>query len=199
MPVGPTLSGAVGVVLCGGSSSRMGADKATLLLDGVALARRAADALRAAGVGTVLTVGGDGPALAGAGDRHLADQHPGDGPLGGVATAAAAVPGSALVVVACDLPDLDPQVLELLWAAGRAQPGEHAVVPVVEGQEQWAVALVPGAVAGRTVERFAAGARSLRDGYGEVVTVDVGPGRSLTDLDTPEDVRRWRSRSGGRE
>lgn len=198
MPVGRTLRDAVGVVLCGGSSRRMGVDKATLLLDGVAMARRTADALRASGVGAVLTVGGDAPGLAGVGDRHLDDQQPGAGPLGGVATAAAAAPGSTLVVAACDLPDLGPEVVAALWAAGADGPAAQVVVPVVDGRVQWAVALVPGAAAALVVDRFGAGARSLRDGYGDVAGVDVGPGRSLRDLDTPEDVERWRSVSGGR-
>ena len=176
----------------------MGADKATLLLGGVAMARRTADALRASGVGAVLTVGGDGPGLSGVGDRHLDDRHPGEGPLGGVATAAAAAPGSTLVVVACDLPDLEPELVAALWAVGAAGTGAQVVVPVVEGRVQWAVALVPGTAAALVVDRFGAGARSLRDGYGDVAGVDVGPCRSLRDLDTPEDVERWRRRSGDR-
>lgn len=194
-----TPSDAVGVVLCGGASQRMGTDKATLELAGVAMARRTADALREFGVGIVMTVGGDAPALAGFGDRHVDDQHPGQGPLGGVATAVGAARGSTLVVVACDLPDLDPELLSALWAAGAALDDGRVVVPVAEGREQWAVAMVPGAVAALVVDRFAAGARSLREGYGEVVRVDLGDSRSLLDLDTPEDVVRWRSRSRARE
>ena len=194
-----TPSDAVGVVLCGGASQRMGTDKATLELAGVAMARRTAGALREFGVGTVMTVGGDAPGLAGFGDRHVDDQHPGQGPLGGVATAVAAAPGATLLVVACDLPDLDPELLSALWAAGAALGDGRVVVPVVEGREQWAVALVPDAVAALVVDRFAAGARSLREGYGEVARVDLGDGWSLLDLDTPEDVVRWRSRSRARE
>ena len=184
---------AVGVVLCGGTSSRMGVDKAVLELDGVAMARRTVDALRAVGVGEVLTVGGDGPALAGVGDRHVDDVYPGEGPLGGVATAAATVPDRPLMVVACDLPDLTPVVLGRLWAAA----GEQVVVPRVAGRPQWAVAVVPGPAAAESAARFAAGARSLREGYGEVVAVDVADDGALDDLDSPDDVARWRSRAAG--
>ena len=194
MAVGPGRAGAVGVVLCGGASRRMGADKATLLLGGVAMARRTADALRSSGLGTVLTVGGDAAALLGVGDRHLDDAHPGEGPLGGVATAAAAVPGAALVVVACDVPDLVPDVVDLLWAAGGAQ----VAVPEVDGREQWAVAVVPGPAAALAAARFEAGARSLRDGYGAVLVVPLDDGTPLADLDTPEDVDRWLASAAGR-
>ena len=180
MGPGPSPASAVGVVLCGGSSRRMGADKATLLLDGTAMARRVADVLREFGAGTVLTVGGDGRALEGVGDRHVEDELPGEGPLGGVATAAAAAPGRDLVVVACDLPDLDPGLLRTLWAA----TGRQVAVPSVAGQVQWAVAMVPAPAAVLVAERFAAGERSLRAGFG--------------DVDTPDDVERWRRRSGPR-
>ena len=39
------MTGVFGAVLCGGASSRMGVDKATIPVDGVAMARRVADVL----------------------------------------------------------------------------------------------------------------------------------------------------------
>lgn len=51
----------VGVVLCGGASTRMGRDKASLELAGRPLALWVADALRAAGAGPVIAQGGNPP------------------------------------------------------------------------------------------------------------------------------------------
>ncbi|WP_434127450.1 molybdenum cofactor guanylyltransferase, partial [Enterococcus faecium] len=52
-----------GAVLTGGDSRRMGTDKALIEVDGGPLARRVANALRAAGADPVIAVGGDLEAL----------------------------------------------------------------------------------------------------------------------------------------
>jgi len=179
----------------------MGADKATMDLDGVSMAQRVVTAVRAAGVGTVVTIGGDAAGLAGVADDHLADRYPGEGPLGGVVTAVLQWPGQTLVVVACDLPDLQPALLVELQRAGGSSASSVAV-PSVDGRVQWSVAVVPAWCASRLVSRFEAGSRSLRAGYGElageVVAVEVAVGQALDDLDTPDDVARWRRVSGAR-
>lgn len=105
----------IGAVLCGGASRRMGADKATILVDGVAMARRVADALAAAGCSRVIAIGGDAPALDGLGLEPVDDEFPGEGPLGGILTALAL--GSPAAVVACDLPNLRSQTLAALGLA----------------------------------------------------------------------------------
>ncbi|HLM64354.1 MAG TPA: molybdenum cofactor guanylyltransferase [Acidimicrobiales bacterium] len=84
-PPGPPTFGAA--VLCGGASRRMGQDKAFLVVEGEAMVVRVARALRGAGAGEVVAVGGDAAGLRGLGLAHLPDDHPGDGPLGGVLTA----------------------------------------------------------------------------------------------------------------
>ena len=61
-PPGPA-DPVVGVVLCGGASTRMGADKALLGPVGAPLVGRVVAALRDAGADDVLLVGGDGDAL----------------------------------------------------------------------------------------------------------------------------------------
>ena len=111
------MSGAFGAVLCGGASSRMGIDKATILVAGVAMARRVADALVAAGCSPVSAIGGDAAELGRLGLEYVADQHPGDGPLGGIITALAVHAPAA--VMACDLPGLRAAtVTSLLDALG---------------------------------------------------------------------------------
>ena len=104
-----------GAVLTGGRSSRMGRDKAILPVGGVPMAARVAEALRRAGAEPVLAVGGDQAALEALGLTWVADRHPGEGPLGGIVSAFAAVGGHDLVaILATDLPDLDASVVRAL-------------------------------------------------------------------------------------
>src|SRR5258706_2712594 len=76
-----------GAVLCGGASRRMGVDKATLAVDGVAMARRVGDALVLAGCSPVVAIGGEARGLSELGLGHVAHAFPCDGPLGAVLTA----------------------------------------------------------------------------------------------------------------
>lgn len=101
-----------GAVLTGGRSRRMGRDKALLPVDGTAMARRVADALRRAGADPVVAVGGDQAALAALGLDWRRDRYPGEGPLGGLLSAFDALPGVDVVaVVATDLPALTAEVV----------------------------------------------------------------------------------------
>ena len=73
-----------GAVLCGGRSRRFGRDKATYLHNGTPLARISLRALREAGASEVFSIGGDADALADMGFSAVPDEHPGEGPLGGI-------------------------------------------------------------------------------------------------------------------
>ncbi|WP_238382918.1 molybdenum cofactor guanylyltransferase [Cognatilysobacter segetis] len=97
-----------GIVLAGGRSSRMGVDKALLMLDGRSLLDTAIARLREAGAEQVL-VSGERPAHAGVPDRTA-----GLGPVGGLASVMAACPDGAAVVVPVDMPRLSPGALRRL-------------------------------------------------------------------------------------
>lgn len=126
-----------GVVLAGGRSSRMGSDKALVEVDGVAMARRVADALAAGGCDPVWCQGGDAPALALVGLAVRADDVAHRGPLAAVAAALRAAAPQDAVVAACDLPDLDgPTIAGLIAVGGRG----HA--PVVAAADSAGVHLV---------------------------------------------------------
>jgi molybdenum cofactor guanylyltransferase len=107
-----------GVVLCGGISRRMGADKALIEVAGVAMAERVARALAAGGCEPVAFVGGDPSRLARFGRPVHADRWPGEGPLGGVLTALAVADGDDVLAAACDLPFLDAATVAKLLAPG---------------------------------------------------------------------------------
>ena len=109
---GTALADITGVVLAGGQSSRMGRDKATIALEqGESedfLSRTAA--LLAVFCQQVLIAGRAHPDYA-----YCLDEVPGQGPMGGIATALASS-GRACLVLSCDLPFMEPTVLERLVA-----------------------------------------------------------------------------------
>lgn len=98
------MSAFSGAVLAGGKSTRMGADKALLLVDGEPLVGRSRRALVDAGASEVIAVGGDAAALEQLGFRVVPDGWPGGGPLGAIVTALDAAAEDLVVVLACDLP-----------------------------------------------------------------------------------------------
>src|SRR5690242_14292006 len=113
-----------GLLLTGGSSSRMGVDKATIEIDGVSFGSRAAAALRAV-ADPVLAVG---PAF----DTGLeAVDDPSIGPLVAFVAGADALAerGAAgpIVMSACDVPFVDADVLTFLL---QRLDDHDAVIPV---------------------------------------------------------------------
>jgi len=158
---------ASGAVLTGGASRRMGTDKAALMAH-VAMA-----ALRDAGIDEIVRIGGD------AGD--VPDDHPGEGPLGGILTALRQSADDVVMVLACDLPSIDgPTVAAVLAALG---PGHDVAAPPGEPLcAAYRRSCLP------VLERlFADGERSPRRAVSSltVATVEVPDPSRLIDRDTP--------------
>ena len=213
------MNGAVGIVLAGGRSRRLGdaappGGKAALVLDGGTFLERVVAAVAGA-VDRVLVVAAPGqplpplpPAV-----EIVRDTLPDGGPLAalrdGLAAAARGTPAPrAAFVVACDVPHLKPEVVRLLLARGRAA-GAGWVVRGWDGHPQVllsvvALDLVPAIeahlAAGRRDPRgllvaleAAAPARIVRVTAAELAAVD-GRGDSVRDVDTPDDLERLRRR-----
>ncbi len=109
-----------GVVLTGGRSTRMGADKAFVEVRGVAMAAHVAGVLVDAGCEPVWCQGGDVERLRGLGLLGRPDPQRYGGPLAAIADAldAARAYGAQLVAVsACDLPELDVATIDRLREA----------------------------------------------------------------------------------
>ena len=167
----------------------MGADKALLVVDGRALARRTADVLLRAGAAEVLVVGGDDGALRSLGLEVVADRHPGDGPLGALVTALDAATEEIVAVLACDLPYAEPAGVEAVVRALAAEAGAAWAAPVSGGRRQLLHAAYRGSRRDHWADAFARGERSLQRPASLVpgVEVSVDP-RWLVDADTPEDL-----------
>ena len=107
----------------------MGVDKGLLMVDGVPLIVRTATVVDA--VAGAATVVGQPEKYESLGLCAIADDWPGGGPLGGIATALRASDAEWNLVVACDLPYLTREWLEFLVQRARASAAD-AVVPVNE-------------------------------------------------------------------
>jgi molybdenum cofactor guanylyltransferase len=184
-----------GAVLAGGASQRMGSDKALVEApDGRPLAVVGVTALRAAGALEVVVVGGDGPALQGLELPWVPDRFPGEGPLGGIVTALHATRADLVVVMACDMPGVGPDVPAALVRALAAAPGSGVAVAVVGDREQPLTACWRRSVALEVlVSAYDAGERAPRFVLATLhpVRVDGLPLAQLVDVDCPEDLRRY--------
>ncbi|HIE12244.1 MAG TPA: molybdopterin-guanine dinucleotide biosynthesis protein B [Desulfotomaculum sp.] len=118
-----------GAVLAGGKSSRMGEDKAFLLVDGRPLIERVVAALRE--VFPEVMIAGDPEVYGGLAERVVPDIVPGVGPIGGIHTALAFASHELVFVAAADLPFADGEVAR--YIVQRAE-GFDAAVPCIGGR-----------------------------------------------------------------
>lgn len=178
------VSDVVGLLLTGGSSARMGRDKAVLF--SVTLSERLAEAC-----GRAFEVGPGWTSLPAVAD-------PGEGPLAALAAAAPMVDGADVVLLACDMPSVSVELLrELASASG-------TVVPVVGGRVQPLCARYAADDVQRAPGVVSAGGRAMRallDGAEVHWADDLGRPSEFVDVDTPEDLAglglEW-PRSAGR-
>jgi molybdopterin-guanine dinucleotide biosynthesis protein A len=186
---------AVGIVLAGGSSRRLGFDKADLAAAGESLTRRAADRLAAV---CPLVAIADGGRQRLAGFPSIADGA-GAGPAAGILGAARAYPERALLVLACDLPRVPSGLLAEL---ARSTACDWALPSWQRGLEPLCALYRPRALAAlaeRVAEGLMAPHRLAEAGGLAVRYLDeeaLAAYGSLADLflnlNTPADLERWR-------
>ena len=114
-------------ILMGGTSSRMGRDKVTLVVDGVPLVERVADALGQCveRVRLVARPGTRAPLAL----EVIEDAHETRAPLVGVAAALRACEASGVLIAACDQPHIEPRLVLALLALFGTEPGPEIVAP----------------------------------------------------------------------
>ncbi len=187
-----------GVILAGGESRRMGADKALTALAGRPLMGHVLDVLQpACNLCMIVSQRDAHHGLEGA--QLIADAYPGTGPLGGILTAMEAGGKGIYVVVGCDMPALQPAVLQLLIETLRAAPAAQAAAAVTENGIQPLCAAYRFTSAGELKRRIESGKLSLRAALAAIETRIIDP-ESLTradparvcfqNINTPEDLAR---------
>ncbi|MBX7068416.1 MAG: NTP transferase domain-containing protein [Microthrixaceae bacterium] len=184
------VSRLVGAVLVGGESSRMGTDKASLVVDGVELGRRAVDALRGAGLDDVMLVGAT-EAHASLPGRPVDDLWPGEGPVGAVLTAlheAFLAGGSGVVCLPCDLPGVAASDVTVLVDASAGAGSKQVTLAAVGGRRAFPVGVWPIALLPALEDRFGDGASSFRELLDGIDVAEVEVGDGFVDADTPNDL-----------
>jgi molybdenum cofactor guanylyltransferase len=186
------MPSASGLLLTGGSSRRLGVDKATLVVDGTTLAARGARVLHEV-CDLVVEVGPGASGL-----PAVREEPPGAGPLAAILAGGDELTRRGahgpVIVLAVDLPRVSSALLTLL----RDWPGAPTVVPVVDDRLQLACARYGADAFLAAGSLLAGGVSSLRGlldvvdhdlmretVWGEVATADV-----LADVDSPADAAR---------
>ena len=121
-----------GIILAGGMSTRLGTDKALLDFGGKTLLENTIERLSEVTSDIVIACGaGTHPGWPDVRAQLVPDRHRGRGPLAGLDAGLRAITGDAAVVVACDMPFLNPDVLHHMTSL---LEGYDAVVPIVGGR-----------------------------------------------------------------
>lgn len=172
-------------MLAGGRSSRMGIDKASMIFRGRPLALSVADRVREVCGNATLVA--DPARYAALGLPVIADNFPGEGPLSGIEAALAATSADWNLIVACDMPALNRQILESLFAGDAdctlpAGPGGK-VEPLCAVYHRRCLSAIREAI-GAGKRKVAAALPPERLRYVQVA--DTAP---FANLNTPEDLR----------
>jgi len=185
------------IVLAGGRSSRFGRDKLAEPIAGRPLLEHAIDAVRPFATEIVVVVAPDGAAVIPDGVQVVRDPVPFEGPLVGLAAGLDVAQEAIVFVTAGDIPQLVPEVVELLLA-GLDDPAVELTVLTEGGQP------TPFPMAIRRNAARSAARRLVESGERRLFALiealnatmieaavwkPLDPeGRSMRDIDTPADL-----------
>ncbi len=181
-----------GVVLAGGSSSRMHQDKASLVYDGRTQLMRAAETLEHHVLRVFVSIRADqtGDPL-----RNslplIVDAFPGEGPLVGIRSAFAQYPNFAWLVLACDLPFLSNDVIATLVARRDSNAIATAYRSAQDGGPEPLCAIwEPGA--NTALGEFQGGSARQFLARQSVRVLELPKANALEQANTPEDYNHAR-------
>jgi len=184
-----------GVVLAGGRSSRMGHDKASLVVDGLPLVERAIRALSLVSSDTVVvgpTVSLVNTELSG-GVTWIPDAEAFAGPVAALAQAAAAATADWLVVLPCDLAH-PARAVELLASQEPSDDVQAYIARDSTGSEQWLTMMLRRDALSAALVDAGTSDVPVRRILSKLHVVFVDPPSNdqniWEDMDTPDDVQR---------
>jgi molybdopterin-guanine dinucleotide biosynthesis protein A len=198
-PLPEALGRSLGAVLAGGESRRMGRSKAHIPWEGRPLVVHVTRLLETV-VSEVVVVTKRPAELAGMGLGVVPDRTSVQTPLAGIAAALDAAGGRPVVIVACDMPHLRPELIAKLLELAQ---GHDAAVPVREARLEPLHAVWCASCASPVAEALARGVLAPRE---VLAGLDVRrvpepewrrwdpEGVSMLNVNTPSDLARARRR-----
>jgi molybdopterin-guanine dinucleotide biosynthesis protein A len=188
-----------GLVLAGGRSRRMQADKALLSYHGKPQLEWVAELLAPFCVAVHVSVrSGQAHEPARAALPRVVDRHDDAGPIAGIEAAQHAHPDAAWLVVACDLPFLDANTLAQLVARRAPERIATAYRSARDGLPEPLCAVWEPASAALVTAAIGAGHYCPRDlmKRSDVLLLDLPDGRALDNVNTREELAQARARLG---
>ncbi len=129
----------IAAILAGGQSRRMGQDKTFLEVDGVPMIERVIKAIKPSAPEIVIIANDPEERLMNLGFPVYEDSIRGMGPLSGLYTAFEMTQAESLLLAACDMPWIKPEIIELLVSYPNWKT--DALIPVAGGREQGLLAV----------------------------------------------------------
>lgn len=180
---GGVITHTIGAILAGGSSSRMGREKAALTVEGTPFLNRIYETMSEVFSEVIVCGGSEAPS----GGALIHDDRPGGGPVGGLLSALRIARGRSVFVTAVDMPLVTAEAIRSI-----VEPpvtGGSVRIAVVDGEDQPLVGVYGPRIEQVARARFDAGQRSalglIDDIEGvERVVMDAGV---LFNVNTVED------------
>jgi molybdenum cofactor guanylyltransferase len=204
---GPMKSQLHGLLLAGGRSSRMGRDKASLVVgdSGLTQAAYTLALLQRFCAQTYLSLrNGQAIACGAEGVPVLRDESAAEGPMAGLLAAFREAPDAAWLVLACDLPFVHAGLLARLIERHEMEPTLPFVVfaAATDGRPEPLCAIY-GPLAGPILARYAARGqfsprRIMIEENALMLDVDEEDARTLLNVNTPQDLAAARAKASSR-
>lgn len=181
---------ATAIILAGGRSARMGDDKALLDIGGRPMISLILDRLRPH-FEQILVSANDARKYAFLGVEIVPDKVPGLGPLGGIASALERSSNDLNFVVACDIPQIDVEIVKRLLAEAEGHDG--AIPRNPDGKIEPLFAVYRKSVLSAVEAALRAGELTTRDAFRNcrIAYVELAAGERLANLNTPSDVEEF--------
>jgi molybdopterin-guanine dinucleotide biosynthesis protein A len=179
-------------ILAGGRSLRMGRDKARLVIDGVTLLERTARIGIAADLNVRIIGRNRPPDWTVEGATFGTDLTPDNGPLGGLLTALRDAKGTAVLLLACDMPRLTTEAVRWIVNVSLDASGPDGLIAEHNGRfEPLFSVYTPHSiplVEARLASRHLSMSGMVETGHFGKVAVPDWVGDQLHNLNTPQDL-----------
>lgn len=189
---GPKTS-ATAIIMAGGGSTRMGANKSLLPVNGRPMIERLCEQLRGH-FDQILISANEPEKLAFLGLDVVPDRIPGQGPLMGIASALEASSSELNFIVACDIPRVDISFVEEMFAEAE-NTGADVVIPTTgKDRVEPLFAVYRRSIIKAANEVLASGRRKITDIFGlcKVKYMKLGDADWLVNLNTHAEYEKFR-------